>query len=241
LFARITHFSPSCLFEKRGFFLPKIKISVYTHSIIETEKQGRHLKNKNSQSLVFEKLAKKLKTPANVQKYLSTFKYNKKATMRSAYETWRTHEAHCMEGAFLAAAILEPLGYPPLVLSFESIDLLEHVVFVYKKNNLWGAVGFSRDQGIKGRKPVFRSIRALAHSYYEPYIDKTGRITAYQLANLDDSKADWRYSKKGVWKAEDYLLEMKHVKVKRSNKRFLEIRKKYLANGPMKPKSFWLY
>ncbi len=196
---------------------------------------------RSKQQKVFKDLAKKYNTPAKVQKYLSAFKYNKKATLYSAYTTWRTHEAHCMEGAFLAAAILEHAGYPPLVVSFESIDLLEHVIFVYKRNGRWGSVGFSRDQGLKGRKPVFKSIRALTLSYYEPYIDKTGKITAYQLANLDDSKADWRYSARNVWKAENYLLELPHHKLVSSHNRYLKIKKQYLKNGPIKPKSFWIF
>lgn len=193
------------------------------------------------QSAVFKKLSKKYNAPEKVQRYLSSLKYNKKATMRSAFQTWRHQEAHCMEGAFLAAAILEPLGYPPLILSFESIDLLEHIIFIYKKNNLWGAIGSSRDQGLKGRKPVFKSIRALALSYFEPYIDKTGRITAYQHAHLDETKSDWRYSKRNVWKAENYLLNLPHIKLKSSNKRYRQIRNRYLKNGPVKPKPFWLY
>ena len=114
-------------------------------------------------------------------------------------------------------------------------------VFVYKKKNRWGSVGYSRDQGLKGRKPVFKSIRALTLSYYEPYIDKTGRITAYQLAHLDDSKSDWRFSLRNVWKAEDYFLDLPHHKLKSSNTRFKKIKARYLKHGPMKPKSFWVY
>ncbi len=192
-------------------------------------------------NLVFLKLAKKHNTPEKVQKFLSTFKYNKKPTMRSAYETLVSKEAHCMEGAFLAAAILEHLGFPPLFISFESIDLLEHVVFVYKKDKFWGSIGFSRDLGLKGRKPVFKSIRALALSYYEPYIDNTGRITAYQLAHLDDSKSDWRYSIKNVWKAENYLLNLPHIKLKSSDSKYLQIKDRFVKHGPMKPMPFWLY
>lgn len=195
----------------------------------------------NSQQHVFKKLAKKYNTPEKVQKYLSTFKYNKKPTLRSAYQTWRTHEAHCMEAAFLAAAILEQIGYPPNVVSFESIDLLEHVIFVYQKSRFWGAIGFSRDQGLKGRKPIFKSIRALTLSYYEPYIDKTGKITAYQIANLDDTRSNWRYSSRNVWKAENYLLDLPHHKLVSSKARYLKIKKRYLEHGPMKPKSFWIF
>jgi hypothetical protein len=189
----------------------------------------------------FKKLSKKLNTPSKVQKFLSTLTYNYKPTMRSAYSTWKAHEAHCLEAAFLAAAILEPLGYPPLVVSFESVDLLEHVIFVYKKNGLWGSCGFSRDQGLKGRRPIFRSIRSLTLSYFDPYVDKTGKITAYQLASLDDSKSDWRYSKKNVWKAETYLLDIAHHKLPSSKNRVRKLRESYIKNGPMKPKSFWTY
>ena len=82
---------------------------------------------------IFQKLSKKLNTPIKVQKYLLTFKYNRKKTMRSALLTWKAKEAHCMEAAFLAAALLEPNGYPPLVISMESIDLIDHVIFVYNK------------------------------------------------------------------------------------------------------------
>ncbi|MBL7556644.1 MAG: hypothetical protein JNM24_12560 [Bdellovibrionaceae bacterium] len=195
----------------------------------------------NPHSRVFQKLSKKYNTPEKVQKYISSLKYNKKPTMRSALSTWRHKEAHCMEGAFLAAAILEPLGYPPLILSFESIDLLEHVIFIYKKKNLWGAIGCSRDQGLKGRKPIFKTIRALTLSYFEPYIDKTGLITAYQQANLDETTGDWRYSKRNVWKSENYLLNLPHIRLKSSKKRSRQIRDRYLKNGPMKPKPFWVY
>lgn len=161
--------------------------------------------------------------------------------MRSAYQTWQHQEAHCMEGAFLAAAILECVGYPPLFVSFESIDLLEHVIFVYKKNGYWGSIGFSRDQGLKGRKPIFKSIRALTLSYYEPYVDKTGRITAYQLAHLDDSQSNWRDSKRNVWKAETYLLQLPHIKLRSSQKKFLKIKNRYLKQGPMPAKDYWVY
>lgn len=78
-------------------------------------------------------------------------------------------------------------------------------------------------------------------SYYEPYIDKTGRITAYQQANLNDTKSDWRYSKRNVWKAENYLLELAHIKLKSSDKRYKAIKDRYIKNGPMKPKLFWIY
>ena len=42
----------------------------------------------------------------------------------------------------------------------------DHVVFVYRQNGRWGTVARSRDPGLHGRKPVFRSLRHVAQSYF---------------------------------------------------------------------------
>jgi hypothetical protein len=192
---------------------------------------------------VFKDLAKKYSDPIKVQRFLQKIPYNaeKKAeTLKSAHESLKKKNAHCMEAAFLAAAILEHRGFPPLVMSLESIDDLDHVIFVYKKNNKWGSVARSRDSGLHGRKPVFTSLRNLALSYYEPYIDKTGCITGYQVAHLDDSKSDWRFSKKNVWKAEQFLIDIKHVAIKFNKKRYKKIHKKYLNGIMAQPQKSWL-
>ena len=187
-------------------------------------------------------VVKKYRTPRQVQKFLRSLPYNRdenKPTLRSANQSLAAGKAHCFEGALLAAAILEQHGYPPLVMSFESLDQLDHVIFVFRYKGRWGAVARSRDEGLHGRAPVFRSMRDLAWSYYEPYIDKTGMIYAYQVAHLDDTKSDWRDSKKNVWKAEKYLLEIKHRPLMSSKKRYKKIKKRYLKNGPMKNKKNW--
>ena len=189
-----------------------------------------------------DKLAKKLKTPRAVQKYLRALPYNREPrgeTLRSAESAVKRGQAHCLEAAFLAAAVLEKNGYPPLVLSFESQDGLDHVIFVFQEKGLWGSIARSRDEGLHGRPPIFRSLRDLAWSYFEPYVDKTGRITAYQLAHLDETDADWRASKTDVWKAERYLLKLKHRPLKSSDDRHAKLRRAYIANGPMKAKKFW--
>lgn len=191
----------------------------------------------------FKKLAKKYSTPGKVQKYLRALAYNNESngeTLKSAAKTHTEKNAHCLEAAFLAAAILEQIGYPPLVMSLESIDNLDHVLFVYKKNGRWGSVARSRDEGLHGRKPVFRSPRDLALSYYEPYIDKSGCITGYQVVNLDRSMANWRSSKKNVWKVEQFLIDLKHVSIKFNKKRYQKIQSRYLAGIYAAKKSSWL-
>jgi hypothetical protein len=75
--------------------------------------------------------------------------------LRSFRGVVRTGTAHCLEAALSAAVILEQQRYPPLVLSFESIDLLDHVIFVYRTKTGWGSVARSRDPGLHGRRPLF--------------------------------------------------------------------------------------
>ena len=77
-------------------------------------------------------------------------------TLRSFRGVIRHGAAHCLEAAALAAAvIMEQHGRPPLVLSFESIDGLDHVIYVYQSRGLWGSVARSRDPGLHGRRAVF--------------------------------------------------------------------------------------
>lgn len=181
---------------------------------------------------VFKKLASKYSTPEKVQKFLRNIPYNNEEngeTLSSALYAFKKNRAHCLEAAFLAAAILEQKGYAPLVMSLESIDNLDHVIFVYKKNNKWGSVGRSRDEGLHGRRPEYRSLRDLALSYYEPYIDKTGCIVGYQVAHLDDSKSNWRAGDANIWKCEQFLIDIKHKKIRFNKKRYRKIHKAYLA------------
>src|SRR5690349_19914752 len=154
------------------------------------------------------RLIRRLRTPADVQRYLNRLPYNEephgRATLRSFRGVVRHGCAHCLEAALFAAVVMEQHGYPPLVLSFESIDDLDHAIFVYRRRGFWGSVARSRDPGLHGRKPVFRTARALALSYVDPYIDFTGLITGYAVVNLADAMGeyDWRLAATNVWKAE---------------------------------------
>lgn len=189
-----------------------------------------------------EKLARKYRTPEQVQKLLRKMKYNHELngeTLRSAEKALKVGSAHCLEACFIAAAILEKHGYPTTVMSFESKDQLDHVIYVFQKNGKWGSIARSRDEGLHGRPPIYRSLRDLAFSYVDPYIDKTGRIKGFQIANLDDTQTDWRMSSKNVWAAEQFLIDLRHQKLKTSDARYNKMARLYLKRGPMKPKSFW--
>jgi hypothetical protein len=187
-------------------------------------------------------LAKKLKNPRQVQDYLRCLPYNREKntkTLSSAQTALRRGNLHCFEAAFVAAAILEHHGYPPLVMSFDSEDNLDHVIYVFKERGRWGAVARSRDEGLHGRPPRYRTLRDLAWSYYDPYVDKSGKIIGYQIANLDDSGADWRTGKRNVWKAEQHLIDLKHTRLKSSKTRYKKLLRDYLQRGPMPRQKHW--
>jgi hypothetical protein len=148
--------------------------------------------------------------------------------MRSFREVLRHKEAHCLEAAVGAAVILEQHGYPPLLLDIESFDLLDHVIFVFQQDGLWGSIARSRDKGLHGRKPLFRSLRDLTWSYFEPYVDFSGRIKGYGLANLYDlGNYDWRFSVRNMSKIEDYLRELPHKKIHSSHRRYEKLLARY--------------
>jgi hypothetical protein len=170
------------------------------------------------------RIVERLRTPAAVQRFLNELPYNQEIggeTLRSFRGVVREGTAHCLEAALSAAVILEQHGYPPLVLSFESIDRLDHVIFVYKTPTGWGSIARSRDPGLHGRKPVFTSPRNLALSYVDPYVDLSGRVTAYEVVDLRVlERYDWRLSDTNVWKVERMLLDWPHRRIRTSNRRY---------------------
>lgn len=181
------------------------------------------------------RIIRRCNTPQRVQRLLNDLPYNtepppERAKLRSFRGVVRFWTAHCLEAALAAAVILEQHGYPPLVLSFESIDGLDHVIFLYRQRGRWGSIGRSRDPGLHGRKPVFRRPRDLALSYVDGYIDLTGRITGYAVIDLRAlGDYDWRLSEKNVWKVERMLLEHPHKPIRSSDARIDRLRARYRA------------
>ena len=177
------------------------------------------------------KLIQRLNTPVKVQRYLSSLPYNREAngpTLRSFRELIKHQEVHCLEAAVGAAVILEQHGYPPLLLDLESHDLLDHVIFVFKHNGGWGAIARSRDIGLHGRKPVYRSLRDLAWSYFDPFVDFSGRLKGYAVTSLYSLGGyDWRFSPRNMKKIEDHLREIPHRPMRSSDQRYEKLLARY--------------
>jgi hypothetical protein len=191
------------------------------------------------------RLVGQLRTPLAVQRHLNRLPYNTEpppagATLRSFRGVAATGTVHCLEAALFSAVTLEQHGWPPLVISFESADELDHVIFVYRHRGRWGSVARSRDPGLHGRRPAFATPRALALSYVDPYVDFTGHITGYALVDLRIMGTyDWRLAPTNVWKVERVLLDYPHRPIVTSAARIRRLRRRYreyrAANPGRKP------
>ena len=170
-------------------------------------------------------------TPARVQAWLRSLPYNWEATFRTFRGVVRNRTANCMEAALASATILEQHGHPPLVLDIESQDGLDHVLCLVRgRGGRWGTVAKSRDHGLHGRKAVFRTVRDLAWSYAEPFVDRTGRMVGYGVFALDDlTHADWRVGEREVPSVERTLIAAPHRKIAMGERRYERLHRRYLA------------
>ncbi len=132
------------------------------------------------------RLPRSLRSPEAIQRFLDEeIRYNKEKdgeTARSPRLVLATREAHCFEGALLAAAALSRLGHAPSVVQLRAVRDDDHVLALYRENpgaggrgaGGWGAVAKSNYSGLRFRSAVYRSLRELAMSYFDVYFNLEG-------------------------------------------------------------------
>lgn len=189
------------------------------------------------------RLIAQLRTPRAVQAWLRELPYNWEATFRTFRGVVQHERAHCAEAMLFACAVMSAHGYPPLVLDLESQDGLDHVLFLYRERGRWGTVARSRDEGLHGRKPVFRTLPALVRSYMDPYVDGEGRLVGYGVTNLDTLvRRDWRLAIHSVWVVERALIAMPHTPIHMPDARYeraLRRFRRFKAAHPTPTASDW--
>jgi hypothetical protein len=164
----------------------------------------------------------KLGSPQRIQQYLEQeIGYNlepRGATCYSPALVLRHGVAHCMEGAMFAAAALRRIGFPALLVDLEAVRDSDHVLAVYKRNGCWGSLAKSNYSGLRGREPVYRTIRELAMSYFDHYCNDYGEKTLrtystrpVNLARFDDIQ--WMTTEEEVWEIPSYLVEIPHTRL----------------------------
>lgn len=156
--------------------------------------------------------------PLDIQLYLDTrIGYNKEPdgpTCQAPRTVLKSRKAHCMEGAMFAAAALEFLGHPPLIMDLEATRDSDHVLAVFRENGRWGSIGKSNFSGLRYREPVYESVRELAMSYFEQYFnlrrERTLRGYCRPFSLERFNWLNWRTTEEQVWEIPVYLTELKH-------------------------------
>ena len=162
---------------------------------------------------------RRLSTPEKIQQFIDDeLAYNKEPdgpTCRSPRTVLRDRVAHCMEGALMAAAALEYLGHPPLLLDLEAVRDDDHVVAVYRQFGCWGAIAKSNYAGLRFRTPVYSTIRELALSYFEHYYNPSGEKTLRTYSRPISLRRfrNWRTSEEDVWEVPTYLVGLRHFPI----------------------------
>jgi len=144
-----------------------------------------------------------LESPGAIQAFLDGVAYSADHFYRSPRSVMRDRKAHCVDGAVLAACALERLGLPPKLLDLRAVNDDDHVIAVFEKRGLLGAVAKSNFVGLRYREPIYRTPRELALSYFEEYYNVDGeRTLRSHSAPLDIS----RFGRPG-WRIDDGVVE----------------------------------
>ncbi|MDE2337599.1 MAG: hypothetical protein KGL10_09835 [Alphaproteobacteria bacterium] len=155
---------------------------------------------------------KRLTTPEKIQDYVSRLKNNEESggdTCLSVRQVLRQRHAHCIEGAFVAAAALWLHGYPPLLMDMKAKDDDDHVVALVRRGRYWGAISKSNHVWLRWRDPVYRSLRELAMSYLHGYVSPCNRLSLRSYSRPFDLRkhdsAQWVTNEGSCW---DIALEL---------------------------------
>ena len=123
-----------------------------------------------------------LNTPQKVQGFLNELATNFELdgdTCRSPRRVLETGEAHCVEGAILAAAAFRLAGRRALLMELlTTADDDPHVVALFQERGYWGAVGKTNHAVLRYRDAVYRDTRELAMSFFHEYfLNSNGQKT----------------------------------------------------------------
>ena len=129
----------------------------------------------------------RLRTPARIQDFVSGLRWNH-ATEQTAYSVVRvlqSGKAHCLEGAFVAAAALWLAGHRPLLMDLGSENDDDHVIALFRRGHYWGSISKSNSPFLRYRDPIYRSLRELSLSYFPHYLRRRRKTLRTYSAPID--------------------------------------------------------
>ncbi|MEJ2174027.1 MAG: hypothetical protein P8Y76_03725, partial [bacterium] len=106
---------------------------------------------------------------------------------------------------------------PPLLFDLRAERDVDHVVALYRRSGCWGTLAKANGPMLRGRDPVYRTLRELAMSYFNEYVNKRGHKTLreysrpYDLRALDP--AVWVSGERDVWELVERLDAHPHTPI----------------------------
>ncbi len=163
---------------------------------------------------------RRLDTPRKIQEFLYRLKQNFELdgdTCRPVRMVLRAGNAHCIEGAMLAACAFWVHGEPPLLMDMRAVQDYDHVVALFRRNGRWGAISKTNGFGLRWRDPVYRTLRELAISYFHEYTNRRDQKTlreysiAFDLRRVDPGV--WVSGEKNAWSVAEDLDDLRHYRL----------------------------
>lgn len=155
-----------------------------------------------------------LTTPKKIQDYLDSISYDVDEGTSSPRFVMKDKKANCFEGAIFAAACFAHMNLPPLIVDLMAENDEDHVIAVYKKNGLWGAVAKSNCPVYRFREPIYRSIRELVLTYFDLYFNGEGVKSLRSFSrpiNLNQfADKNWMTTDQDLSFVEKRLYQVKH-------------------------------
>ncbi len=163
----------------------------------------------------------RLTTPHKIQDFINRLPMNsseyRRDTHRSPRDVLRTGRAHCVEGAIFAAAALWYHGQKPLLMDLRALGHdYDHVVALFRRRGLWGAISKTSHAVLRYRDPIYRSPRELALSYFHEYFLDDGSKTLREFSQPFDLArfgADWVTTADDLWRLIKNLDDSPHERL----------------------------
>jgi len=166
-------------------------------------------------------LFRKLSTPKKIQDFVEEIPVNFDVgndTCKSPKKMLSENKAHCIEGAFFAAAALWFHGQQPLLLDLKSTEHdFDHVVALFRRNGFWGAISKTNHAVLRYREPVYKNVRELAMSFFHEYFTDDGKKTLRSFSKpfnlVQFAKRKWLTSDEDLWYIAEALDDSPHFQI----------------------------
>ena len=159
----------------------------------------------------------RLQGPFAIQGYLDRIEYSADPLYRSPRSVIRDRKAHCFDGALFAACALRRIGHRPLIVDLTAENDDDHLISVFRRRGLLGAVAKSNFVGLRYREPLFRTLRELVLSYFEDFYnvarEKTMRSYSVPLDLARFDHLEWETHDDGLEEIAARLESARHFEV----------------------------